>query len=81
MGKFIKFLKTNALLLATALGVVLGIAVGIGMREAHLSYLNIQYFSFPGDLLLRMLKMIILPLIICSMITGRLQQAQLLLSE
>jgi len=70
MGKFIKFLKTNALLLATALGVVLGIAVGIGMREAHLSYLNIQYFSFPGDLLLRMLKMIILPLIICSMITG-----------
>jgi len=66
----IKFMKTNLLLVATATGVVLGIALGIGMREAHLSYLDIQYFSFPGDMLLRMLKMIILPLIICSMITG-----------
>lgn len=66
----LKFMKTNALLVATASGVIIGIGMGIGMREAHLSYLDIQYFSFPGDMLLRMLKMIILPLIICSMITG-----------
>jgi len=65
------FLKTNALLLATIAGVVLGIVLGIAMREAHFSNLDITYFAFPGDLLLRMLKMIILPLIVCSLITGR----------
>ncbi|CAK8685606.1 unnamed protein product [Clavelina lepadiformis] len=64
------FLRQNALLLATVVGVVLGIVVGIGMREAHLSQLDIEYFAFPGEILLRMLKMIILPLIVCSLISG-----------
>uniref|UniRef100_H2YDN0 Amino acid transporter n=1 Tax=Ciona savignyi TaxID=51511 RepID=H2YDN0_CIOSA len=63
-------LKKNALLIATIAGVVLGIALGIAMREAHLSQLDITYFAFPGDILLRMLKMMILPLIVCSLITG-----------
>nr|XP_039267867.1 excitatory amino acid transporter 3-like [Styela clava] len=62
--------KSNALLLATVAGVVLGVVLGIAMREANLSKLDIKYFSFPGELLLRMLKMIIVPLIICSLITG-----------
>uniref|UniRef100_A0A3P9HV93 Amino acid transporter n=1 Tax=Oryzias latipes TaxID=8090 RepID=A0A3P9HV93_ORYLA len=35
-----------------------------------LSHLDKQYFGFPGELLMRMLKMVILPLIISSMITG-----------
>uniref|UniRef100_H2YDN1 Amino acid transporter n=1 Tax=Ciona savignyi TaxID=51511 RepID=H2YDN1_CIOSA len=56
--------------IATIAGVVLGIALGIAMREAHLSQLDITYFAFPGDILLRMLKMMILPLIVCSLITG-----------
>uniref|UniRef100_H2YDN3 Amino acid transporter n=1 Tax=Ciona savignyi TaxID=51511 RepID=H2YDN3_CIOSA len=63
-------MKKNALLIATIAGVVLGIALGIAMREAHLSQLDITYFAFPGDILLRMLKMMILPLIVCSLITG-----------
>ncbi|XP_039261365.1 excitatory amino acid transporter 3-like [Styela clava] len=62
--------KMNALLLATLAGVIVGICLGIGMREAHLSQLDIYYFMFPGELLLRMLKMMILPLIVCSLITG-----------
>nr|XP_002124271.1 excitatory amino acid transporter 3-like [Ciona intestinalis] len=65
-----QFVKKNALLLATVSGVVLGIVLGIAMREAKLSQLDIAYFSFPGDILLRMLKMMILPLIVCSLITG-----------
>ena len=69
-AKFKSFLRHNALMLATVAGVVLGIVLGIAMREANLSQLDITYFSFPGNLLLRMLKMIILPLIICSLITG-----------
>lgn len=65
-----KFWRTYGLLVATAAGVAIGIALGIGMRSAQLSRVGIAYFSFPGELLLRMLKMMILPLVICSLITG-----------
>uniref|UniRef100_A0AAY4DY39 Amino acid transporter n=1 Tax=Denticeps clupeoides TaxID=299321 RepID=A0AAY4DY39_9TELE len=48
-----------------------GIGLGVLVREyASLSNLDKQYFGFPGELLMRMLKLVILPLIISSMITG-----------
>lgn len=62
--------RDNALLLATLAGVIIGIVLGICMREANFSNLQIEYFVFPGELLLRMLKLMILPLIVCSIITG-----------
>ncbi|KAF7661002.1 hypothetical protein LDENG_00271660, partial [Lucifuga dentata] len=63
-------LKRNWLLIATILSVLLGISLGVAVREyASLSHLHKQYFGFPGELLMRMLKLIILPLIISSMIT------------
>ncbi|NXG20610.1 EAA3 protein, partial [Grallaria varia] len=50
---------------------LLGIGVGVLVREyGKLSNVDKVYFSFPGELLMRMLKLIILPLIISSMITG-----------
>lgn len=50
---------------------LLGIGVGVLVREyGKLSNLDKFYFSFPGEVLMRMLKLIILPLIISSMITG-----------
>ncbi|OPJ79594.1 excitatory amino acid transporter 3 [Patagioenas fasciata monilis] len=65
------FLKKNCLLLSTVAAVLLGIGVGVLVREyAKLSNLDKFYFSFPGEVLMRMLKLIILPLIISSMITG-----------
>uniref|UniRef100_A0A3Q1FJJ0 Amino acid transporter n=1 Tax=Acanthochromis polyacanthus TaxID=80966 RepID=A0A3Q1FJJ0_9TELE len=64
-------LRRNWLLIATVVSVVLGIALGILVRQfAPLSYLDTQYFGFPGEILMRMLKLVILPLIISSMITG-----------
>lgn len=49
----------------------LGIGLGVLVREyGKLSNLDKFYFAFPGELLMRMLKLIILPLIISSMITG-----------
>ena len=72
-SKCMKIMRDNLLLIATLIGVIIGIGMGIGMRYAGLSYIDIQYFSFPGDMLLRMLKMIILPLIFCSMVTGLLK--------
>ena len=65
------FLRNNVLLLATITGVILGIIVGIAMREANLTSLQIAYFGLPGDLFLRALKMVIVPLVCFSLITGR----------
>uniref|UniRef100_A0A8D0JYG9 Amino acid transporter n=1 Tax=Sus scrofa TaxID=9823 RepID=A0A8D0JYG9_PIG len=49
----------------------LGIVIGVLVREySKLSNLEKFYFSFPGEILMRMLKLVILPLIISSMITG-----------
>uniref|UniRef100_A0A8C0J360 Amino acid transporter n=1 Tax=Chelonoidis abingdonii TaxID=106734 RepID=A0A8C0J360_CHEAB len=66
-----RFLRNNWLLLSTVCAVVLGIGVGVLVREyGKLSNLDKFYFAFPGEILMRMLKLIILPLIISSMITG-----------
>ncbi|XP_027295031.2 excitatory amino acid transporter 3 isoform X1 [Cricetulus griseus] len=51
--------------------VVIGIAIGVLVRgHSELSNLDKFYFAFPGEILMRMLKLVILPLIISSMITG-----------
>lgn len=64
-------LKRNWLLIATIISVLLGISLGVVVREyASLSHLHKQYFGFPGEVLMRMLKLVILPLIISSMVTG-----------
>lgn len=53
----------------------LGIVIGVLVREySKLSNLEKFYFSFPGEILMRMLKLVILPLIISSMITGTLRK-------
>ncbi|XP_006629967.1 excitatory amino acid transporter 3-like [Lepisosteus oculatus] len=68
---FKSFFKKNWLLITTVAAVILGIGLGVLVREyASLSHLNKIYFGFPGEILMRMLKLVILPLIISSMITG-----------
>uniref|UniRef100_A0A4W3I6S0 Amino acid transporter n=1 Tax=Callorhinchus milii TaxID=7868 RepID=A0A4W3I6S0_CALMI len=64
-------LKKNWLLIATIIAVVLGVLIGILVHEyGNLTKLEIYYFGFPGEILMRMLKLVILPLIVSSMITG-----------
>uniref|UniRef100_A0A8C9RJI3 Amino acid transporter n=2 Tax=Scleropages formosus TaxID=113540 RepID=A0A8C9RJI3_SCLFO len=61
----------NMLLTLTVLGVILGSVAGMLLR--YISPLPpdvIMVIAFPGDILMRMLKMLILPLIISSLITG-----------
>ncbi|XP_064625417.1 excitatory amino acid transporter 3-like [Lineus longissimus] len=67
-----KWLKNNLLLILMLVSMVAGIGLGVGLRyvEPRLTDRDIIYLKFPGDLLLRMLKMLILPLIISSLISG-----------
>ncbi|XP_016120184.1 excitatory amino acid transporter 2-like, partial [Sinocyclocheilus grahami] len=61
----------NLLLTLTVLGVITGSVAGILLRYVSpLPADVIMVIAFPGDILMRMLKMVILPLIISSLITG-----------
>lgn len=64
-------LKENILFFATIVGVVLGITIGFILRNFFTFNDNqIAYFGFFGQLFLRMLKFLILPLIATSLISG-----------
>jgi len=62
--------KDNLLLFLTFAGVISGFVLGIGLRELELSKETILLLSYPGELFMRLLKLMILPLIIASLITG-----------
>ncbi|KAL6426489.1 hypothetical protein ACFW04_009143 [Cataglyphis niger] len=63
----------NLLLALTIAGVLVGLGLGFLGRLADLTPQSITLVSFPGEILMRMLKMFILPLIISSLISGMAQ--------
>jgi Na+/H+-dicarboxylate symporter len=69
---FKKNLGENLLLLGTILAVVFGVALGFILRATcdEFNKNEIAYFNFVGELFLRMLKFLILPLIGSSLISG-----------
>ncbi|RZF45728.1 hypothetical protein LSTR_LSTR011867 [Laodelphax striatellus] len=73
MPKVLEWMRVNMLLVLTIGGVVLGMLLGFIGRLAHLEDDTIMLISFPGDILMRLLKMFILPLIISSLIAGMAQ--------
>ncbi|GCC23389.1 hypothetical protein chiPu_0001784 [Chiloscyllium punctatum] len=62
--------KRNGLLILSVLSVIIGCSLGFFLRTRHLSEQEIKYFQFPGELLMRMLKMLILPLVVSSLMSG-----------
>ncbi|XP_068186325.1 neutral amino acid transporter A-like [Antennarius striatus] len=65
-----KIVMGNLLVSLTVAGVFAGIVIGLAVRTATLSKAQMIYISFPGDLLIQMLKMIIIPLVVCSLVSG-----------
>ena len=52
------------------LGVISGFILGITLRELDLTSQSIRLVAYPGELFMRLLKLMILPLVIASLITG-----------
>ncbi|KAK3108157.1 hypothetical protein FSP39_002165 [Pinctada imbricata] len=64
-------LKDNLILVLLLGSVILGCIIGFAARSSgKFTKREIMYLQFPGELLMRMLKMLILPLIISSLIAG-----------
>uniref|UniRef100_H2MAN5 Amino acid transporter n=1 Tax=Oryzias latipes TaxID=8090 RepID=H2MAN5_ORYLA len=64
------YCKRNGLLTLSVFAVVTGCVLGFSLRTLNLSTQAKIYFAFPGELLMRMLKMLILPLITSSLMSG-----------
>jgi len=62
--------KDNLLLILTVIAVVLGTVLGFVVRLAEPGDTAKMMINFPGNLLIRMLKMLIIPLIVSSLISG-----------
>ena len=70
MAGILSCLSSNLLLILTFLGVLVGAGLGIGLRPFLLPSSTILLISYPGELFMRLLKLMILPLVIASLITG-----------
>ncbi|KAM9719062.1 solute carrier family 1 member 7a [Menidia menidia] len=69
-GRVKNVCKQNGLLILSVLAVVIGCLLGFFLRGKQLSQQEVKYFQFPGELLMRMLKMLILPLVVSSLMSG-----------
>ncbi|XP_030377502.1 excitatory amino acid transporter 3 [Scaptodrosophila lebanonensis] len=67
-SKFKSFMKENVLTMATVIGVFAGGLVGFIIKNSTGEWTKreIMYISFPGEIFLRMLKCLIVPLLVSS---------------
>ncbi|KAJ8280198.1 hypothetical protein GJAV_G00051720 [Gymnothorax javanicus] len=68
--KLKRIARANLLVILTVAGVIIGVCIGLGVRNAELNKAQKIYFGFPGEILIRLLKMIIIPLVVCSLVSG-----------
>ncbi|VDK74636.1 unnamed protein product [Dibothriocephalus latus] len=59
----------NWFMLSTILGVIIGFAVGFGLKQVHLGEVAKMWLRVPGDIYIRLLTLTILPMIASSIIS------------
>ncbi|CAD5213395.1 unnamed protein product [Bursaphelenchus okinawaensis] len=72
MGKR-KVFKENLLLVFTIGAVFVGVILGFVLRKMKPDPNTVVLLGFPGEILMNLLKLTILPLIVCSLISGMAQ--------
>lgn len=73
LKRFGMFIRTNLLTILTVGGVILGIVIGLLVRQTNngqFTQREVYYIGYIGELFLRMLKALILPLIISSLVAS-----------
>ncbi|XP_044263199.1 excitatory amino acid transporter 3 [Tribolium madens] len=73
MSKWRTFVRNNLLTILTVVGVIAGTAVGSTLRSLSKEKWNqreTMYLMFPGEIFLRMLKSLIIPLLMASIISA-----------
>lgn len=73
LQRVVDWFRENMLLVFTIAAVLVGLILGFLGRLANPTPQSITLISFPGELLMRLLKMFILPLIVSSLISGMAQ--------
>ncbi|XP_030845491.1 excitatory amino acid transporter 2 [Strongylocentrotus purpuratus] len=66
----LKWMRANLLLALTLIAVIIGVFFGSVLRKAEPTENVIKAIGLPGDILVRLLKLLVLPLIVSSLITG-----------
>ncbi|XP_021344888.1 putative sodium-dependent excitatory amino acid transporter glt-6 [Mizuhopecten yessoensis] len=65
-----RWINENFLLVLTSVGIVFGFILGFGIREVNPSPELLTWIGMPGELFIRMLKLMIVPLIASSVIAA-----------
>lgn len=68
--RVLRIMRANMLVILTVAGVIVGVFIGLGVRNFSPTLTQQIYIGFPGELLIRLLKMIIIPLVVCSLVSG-----------
>uniref|UniRef100_A0A672INR2 Amino acid transporter n=1 Tax=Salarias fasciatus TaxID=181472 RepID=A0A672INR2_SALFA len=68
--RLLRIVRANLLVILTVAGVIVGVFIGLGVRNLDLTITQKIYIGFPGEILIRLLKMIIIPLVVCSLVSG-----------
>ncbi|XP_048483986.1 excitatory amino acid transporter [Plutella xylostella] len=71
-NKCVGFLRQNLLTMLTIIGVVAGTMLGWSLRASGVEWSrrDVMYFQYPGELFLRMLKSLIVPLLVSSIVSA-----------
>jgi len=70
LDKFLTEFQRNKLAYLTIIATLVGLLFGLAVGAGDMSPTVVMIISFPGELLLRMFKMLVLPLIVSTMISA-----------